>query len=101
MAEQIKPQVGKDCVLGIRPEDIYDKSLEGLVKPTSGNVVKVGVDVVEPLGNDVEMYLTVGDQQMIAMIDNKTKARSGDQIDVIFDMEKSHLFDKGTEAAVY
>jgi multiple sugar transport system ATP-binding protein len=101
MAEQIKPQVGKDCVLGIRPEDIYDKSLEGLVKPTAGNVVKVGVDVVEPLGNDVEMYLTVGDQQMIAMIDNKTKARSGDQIDVIFDMEKSHLFDKGTEAAVY
>jgi multiple sugar transport system ATP-binding protein len=71
------------------------------VKPTSGNVVKVGVDVVEPLGNDVEMYLTVGDQQMIAMIDNKTKAKSGDQIDVIFDMEKSHLFDKGTEAAVY
>ncbi len=101
MADKIKPEEGKACMLGIRPEDIYDKSLEGLVKPTSGNVVKVGVDVVEPLGNDVEMYLTVGDHQMIAMIDNKTKARSGDQIEVIFDMDKSHLFDKQTEAAVY
>jgi len=101
MADKIKPEVGKACVLGIRPEDIYDRNLEGLVKPTSGNVVKVGVDVVEPLGNNVEMYLAVGDLQMIAMIDNKTQARSGDQVEVIFDMEKSHLFDKESDAAVY
>ena len=101
MADKLKPQEGKACMLGIRPEDIYDKSLEGLVKPTPGNVVKVNVDVVEPLGNDVEMHIAVGDHTLTAMIDNKTRARSGDQIEVIFDMDKSHLFDKQTEAAVY
>jgi len=35
------------------------------------------------------------------MIDSKTKARSGDTIEVILDMDKSHLFDKQTEAAIY
>ncbi|NLI01027.1 MAG: sn-glycerol-3-phosphate ABC transporter ATP-binding protein UgpC [Chthonomonadales bacterium] len=101
MADKVQAEVGKQCMLGIRPEDIYDRNLEGLVKPTPGNTVKVGVDVVEPLGNDVEMYLAAGEHQLIAMIDNKTKAKSGDQIEVIFDMDKSHLFDKQTEAAVY
>jgi len=100
-AEAVKLEVGKPCVLGIRPESIYDKNLEGLVKPTSGNVVAVGVDVIEPLGNDVEVYLTAGEHQLIAMIDNKTKAKVGEKLDVIFDMDKSHLFDKETEKAVY
>jgi multiple sugar transport system ATP-binding protein len=99
--ERIAPAVGKSCMLGIRPEDIYDRNLEGLVKPTPGNVVKVGVDVVEPLGNDVEMYLAAGDHQIIAMIDNKTRARVGEELEVIFDMDKSHLFDTETEAAIY
>jgi len=100
-AEAVKLEVGKPCVLGIRPESIYDKNLEGLVKPTSGNVVAVGVDVIEPLGNDVEVYLTAGEHQLNAMIDNKTKAKVGEKLDVIFDMDKSHLFDKETEKAVY
>lgn len=99
--DKISKVVGKPCVFGIRPENIYDRNLEGLVKPTPGNTVKVGVDVIEPLGNDVEMYLTAGSHQLIAMIDNKTRARVGEELEVIFDMEKSHLFDKETEAAIY
>jgi len=100
-AEKAAAAEGKPVVFGIRPEDIYDRQLEGMVKPTPGNTVAVGVDVVEPLGNDVEMYLTAGTHQLIAMIDSKTKARSGDTIEVILDMDKSHLFDKQTEAAIY
>jgi multiple sugar transport system ATP-binding protein len=96
-----KAKVGSECTLGIRPEDIYDAQLAGLVKPMPGNTVKVGVDVVEPLGNDVEMYLTAGPHALIAMINNKTAAKAGDQVDVVFDMDKSHLFDKATEAAIY
>jgi multiple sugar transport system ATP-binding protein len=100
-AESVQSYVGKECVFGIRPEDIYDRNLEGLVKPTEGNTIKVGVDVVEPLGNDVEMYLTAGSHNLIAMIDSKTQARSGETIEVVLDMEKSHLFDKETEKALY
>lgn len=99
--DRIQAVVGKPCVFGIRPEDIYDRNLAGLVTPTPGNTVKVGVDVIEPLGNDVEMYLTAGEHQLIAMIDSKTRAKVGEEMEVVFDMEKSHLFDKETEVAVY
>ncbi|HZT41220.1 MAG TPA: sn-glycerol-3-phosphate ABC transporter ATP-binding protein UgpC [Chthonomonadaceae bacterium] len=100
-AERVRNHVGKTCIFGIRPEDIYDKALGGLVKATPGNTVSVDVDVIEPLGNDVEMYLKAGDISLIAMIDSASQAKIGDKLEVIFDMDKSHLFDKESEQALY
>jgi multiple sugar transport system ATP-binding protein len=91
----------KKAVFGIRPEDIYDRNLEGLVKPTDGNTVQVGVDVMEPLGDDVEMHVTSGEHALVAKLDSKTRAKVGESLDVIFDMERSHLFDPESESAVY
>jgi multiple sugar transport system ATP-binding protein len=100
-AERARAYAGRSCIWGIRPEDIYDKQIVGLVQSTPGNTIPVDVDVIEPLGNDVEMYLKVGDISLIAMIDSASPARIGDRIDVVFDMDKSHLFDKETEQALY
>lgn len=100
-AERARNYVGKSCTFGIRPEDIYDKQIAELVKPTPGNTITVDVDVIEPLGSDVEMYLKAGDISLIAMIDSASKARIGDKIEVVLDMEKTHLFDKETEQALY
>lgn len=100
-AERVRNYVGKPCVWGIRPEDIYDKQLVGLVQSAPGNTLAVDVDVIEPLGNDVEMYLKIGDISLIAMIDSASPAKIGDRIEVVFDMEKTHLFDKDTEQALY
>lgn len=100
-AERARDHVGKTCLWGIRPEDIYDKQLVGLVQSVPGNTIQVDVDVIEPLGNDVEMYLKVGEIALIAMIDSASPAKIGDRIDVVFDMEKTHLFDKDTEQALY
>lgn len=73
----------------------------GLVKSEEGNTITVDVDVIEPLGSDVEMYIKAGEVALIAMIDSASPARMGDRIEVVFDMEKSHLFDKDTEQALY
>ena len=100
-AERAGPYTGKSCTWGIRPEDIYDKQIVGLVQSVPGNTVPVDVDVIEPLGNDVEMYLKAGDISLIAMIDSASPANIGDRIEVVFDMEKTHLFDKETEQALY
>jgi multiple sugar transport system ATP-binding protein len=100
-AERARNHVGKTCTFGIRPEDIYDKQIVELVKPTPGNTITVDVDVTEPLGSDVEMYLKAGDTSLIAMVDSATQAQVGDRIEVIFDMDKSHLFDVQTEQALY
>jgi multiple sugar transport system ATP-binding protein len=100
-AERVRNYVGKSCVWGIRPEDIYDTQIVGLVKPSTGNTISVDVDVIEPLGSDVEMYLKAGDVSLTAMIDSASPAKIGDHLTVVLDMEKSHLFDKDTEQTLY
>ncbi|HEV2471327.1 MAG TPA: ATP-binding cassette domain-containing protein, partial [Chthonomonadales bacterium] len=100
-ASKCAEYIGKRCTFGIRPEDIYDSQIVSLVKSTPENTVPVDVDVVEPLGNDVEMYLKAGEISLIAMIDSASAARMGDRINVVFDMDRSHLFDETTEAAIY
>jgi len=100
-AARVTDYIGKKVTFGIRPEDIYDKNLPGLVASTPGNTVSVEVDVIEPLGSDVEMYIKSGELTLIATIDSASAAQVGDKIDVIFDMAKSHLFDPQTEQAIY
>lgn len=97
----LRPYVNKEVIFGIRPEDIFDKSLGSIVQPTSDNTVKAFVDVIEPMGPIVTMYLTCGNHSLVASIDAETRAREGQELEVVFDMSKSHVFDKDTETAVY
>lgn len=100
-AERARNHVGKACIFGIRPEDIYEKKMSRIVEAGPGNTLSVNIDVIEPLGSDVEMYLTADNISLIAMIDSKSEAQMGDKIDVVLDMDKSHLFDNESEQALY
>jgi multiple sugar transport system ATP-binding protein len=100
-AETARPWVGKECVLGIRPEDIHDRNLPGLVAPTAENSFVARVDVVEPLGSDMELYLNADNIQLIAMIDSNTSAKMGEDLEITMNMAKTHLFDKETEKSIY
>jgi len=101
---KLSTYVGKTVVFGVRPEDIFDKNLSPVVTPSEGNTVRATVDVVEPMGATVTTYLTAGRHNLIATIDAEApiaKARPGDEVEIVFDMEKTHLFDKETEEALY
>jgi len=100
-AELLNDYVDKEVVFGVRPEDIFDKSLSNILKATADNTAKALVDVIEPMGPIVTMYLTCGDHSLIATIDAETKATEEQDIELVFDMAKTHVFDKGTEKAVY
>ena len=83
---------GKNVVFGIRPEDIYD-SAEHLDKFAS---CKIDSDVTgyELLGAEVLLYFTVAGANMSARVDSDTPARYGDHIELAFDPNKIHVFDK-------
>lgn len=100
-AELLKPYVGKEVEFGIRPEDIFDKNLTNLVQATSDNVAKATVDVIEPMGPVITLYLSCGGHSMVATVDAESKAKESQEIDLVFDMAKTHLFDKETELAIY
>ncbi len=100
-AELLKDYVGKDVVFGVRPEDIFDKNLANIIEATPDNTMTAKVDVIEPMGPIVTMYLSCGDHDIIATIDAETKAKEGTDIELILDMAKTHVFDKETEKAIY
>ncbi len=100
-AELLKDYVGKDVIFGVRPEDVFDKNLANIVEATPDNQMKAKVDVIEPMGPNVTMYLSCGDHDIIATIDAETKAKENTEIELIVDMAKTHVFDKETENAIY
>ena len=100
--EATKPYAGKTVEFGIRPSDMYDSEISPVVTPGPGNTVRMYVDVIEPMGADSVLYLTLSDDiQLVASVDSGTGAVEQESMDVVFDLEKAHLFDKETEATIF
>ncbi len=92
---------GKSVIFGVRPADIFDKNLTNSLVVTPGNTVRTAVDVSEPMGDIITLYLTAGTHSLVATIDAETQAKDGQALDIVLDMAKTHLFDADTEQAIY
>ena len=84
--------------VGIRPEDIYDKLFVQYAPPE--NTVTATVEVVEPMGAEVFLHLIVGNHTMIARVGGHERPAVNQEMDLVFDMAKIHVFDKETEVSV-
>jgi len=82
---------GKEVVFGIRPEDIHD--VHYAPQDLEGAAITAQVDVTELMGNEIFLHLLAGDNKLIARVDPRCSARSGDQVQVIMNMKNFHLFD--------
>ncbi len=98
LKEIAKGYIGHEVVLGIRPEDIHDRHLVPDALPTS--VIKATVYATEILGSDTYVHLLCGADRFQARFPGIIQARIGDEIEVVFDPLKIHLFDKKTEKAI-
>jgi multiple sugar transport system ATP-binding protein len=99
-AEALQNYIGKSVVFGIRPEDIHDKALTPPSAADLDNVVRVNVDVIEPMGSVSTVFLTSGSHTLVANVDAETRAKEGAPLDVVIDAAAAHVFDKDTEAAI-
>jgi multiple sugar transport system ATP-binding protein len=98
-AERARPYVNKAVVFGIRPQDMFDRSMAP-VEPNEGNMAQLHVDVIEPVGAEYILYLTSGRDTLVATVDAETRAQEQAPLDVVFDMAHAHLFDKETQATI-
>jgi multiple sugar transport system ATP-binding protein len=98
-SQRFSSRVGKDIIFGIRPEHIHDPQFAppGITAAR----VETRVDVTEPMGNEVFLYLVTGEHTFIARVDPRTRARMGDRLEVSFDMSQIHVFDRDTQVAVH
>jgi multiple sugar transport system ATP-binding protein len=91
--------VGKGVIFGIRPEDIHDP--EFAPPSISGAQIDGQVDVTELMGNEVIAHLLASqDEFFLARVDPRTSFRVGNKVQVTFNMDNMHVFDRETELAI-
>ena len=98
MHKKITPYLGKEVILGIRSEDIYDKLFAS--EAPRENIVRVNCEVVEPMGSEVYLHLNTGHHTFIARVGVHDRPQVRQDIEVVFDMSKVHFFDKVTDKAI-
>ncbi|EMA49618.1 ABC transporter ATP-binding protein [Halococcus thailandensis] len=102
---------GDAVTLGIRPEDIYPAGEAGSVSDSTAEI-ETTVDVLEPMGDEIFVYLLLtedaesdledpeaGDQLQMS-VDPASDIEAGDSVSVVFDRENLHLFDTDTGQAL-
>ena len=97
-AQELKEYLGREVIFGIRPEDVHDP--EYCPPNITVGRVKAKVDVTELMGNEVFLYLLTDNKSFIARVDPRTRARVGDEIEAVLNMDNIHLFDPQTEKAI-
>ncbi|MBU1863761.1 MAG: sn-glycerol-3-phosphate ABC transporter ATP-binding protein UgpC [Candidatus Omnitrophica bacterium] len=96
--EKIAQYESKKVILGIRPEDIYDKLFAQYASDEF--VVKARVEVVEPMGAEVYLTLTTGKSQFVARVSARDTVSVNQDLDLVFDMAKIHLFNVDTQETI-
>jgi multiple sugar transport system ATP-binding protein len=125
----LRENVGRTIILGIRPEDLEDASLERDA-PTDRRIATV-VDLREALGSEVVTHSTIdapaamtddmkelakdvgadaleharqqaegGRSTLIARLNPRTTVTKGDPIELVVDTERLHYFDPGDGSAI-
>lgn len=90
--------VGKEIVLGIRPEDIHDEPL--FIESSPETKITASIEVAELMGSETILYTKVNDQDFVAKVDSRTDVTSGESIDLAFNLNKAHFFDAESEERV-
>jgi len=94
------PGEGKEVKLGIRPDFFQDEHYSD-GRTTLSRIEDVKIDLVEPLGFDIEIDANVGAQHLKARLDIRTLVKEGENINLCFDMDRAHFFDINTEENLF
>jgi len=91
---------GYEVIFGVRPEAITDNTT--YVSMHQEATFAADVDVVEMLGAETYLYVTVnGSLPLTARVDPTTsQSRVGEVVDLAVDANRIHLFDKDTEQSI-
>jgi len=84
----LKSYVDQEISFGFRPEDLITKPEK------SKNIIKAVIDVIEPLGSEIFLYVsTVDGSQLVACSPPYMEFKVGDEIELGVNMERSHFFE--------
>ena len=115
---ELQDYIGKEVIVGVRPEAILDTPAQ--IAALKDSSFDVHVDVTELMGSEILLYLVAnkviideaekkkknividrsGEVNLVARVSPRSTARGGDVITVAMDTERIHIFDKDTEKCI-
>jgi len=96
IARTLRDFEGQPVVMGVRPEDIFDKRAAPPKPTISKDSLEVKVDEVTTLGNRCLLSLNTGHDTLKALFSPSSASPVGADIEVSIDLAKIHLFDAET-----
>jgi multiple sugar transport system ATP-binding protein len=93
-AAALSDHVGGRIVFGIRPEDMRDAAAATGLDPA--HAITARVEVVEPMGAEVFVYLHTGTHAFTARMDAYCPARVDQDFTLVLNLQKAHFFDAET-----
>ena len=94
----LEAYVGKEDIMGIRPENVHNE--EDLIALNKDGLIEANVEVTELMGAETYLYMNCEGQSINARVSPTNTARPGDKIQIALETAKIHLFDKDTEITI-
>jgi multiple sugar transport system ATP-binding protein len=85
------PTAGSRVILGFRPEHLELSEIAGPAATLQGKA-----DVVEYLGNEELLHVSVDDRDIVAIVDSSHRVRPGDMVTLKLPVAKLHAFNSDT-----
>ncbi|WP_370198587.1 ABC transporter ATP-binding protein, partial [Roseibium sp.] len=98
-SDALSSSIGKDIILGIRPEAITDK--DGADRNSKAvHIVDAPVEVTEPAGSDTFVVSQIGGKDVTGRFRADVAVKAGEVFPFAFNMEKAVAFDPKTEKRI-
>jgi multiple sugar transport system ATP-binding protein len=90
LRDSLAGKVGSHVILGIRPEHFHLRQTDGAVP------VSVKLNVIEPLGNDMDLYMSTAlHDHVVGRVEAEMGLQMGITATVYADVRKAHFFEPG------
>ena len=87
--------IGREVVLGIRPERITDER-SGKATAVPAQPLKIRVDLTEPTGPDTLLFGQANGRRLLCRVHSSVEPRAGEVVSLLFDTSRAVLFDSGS-----
>ncbi|KVD76253.1 sugar ABC transporter ATP-binding protein [Burkholderia sp. ABCPW 14] len=98
--KRMNGHVGRDVILGLRPERITDARSAHNGESSRLQPVDVTVDVTEPTGPDTHVFAQVNGKRIVSRVHPAADPKPQQKLSLLFDVSKAVLFDPSTEARI-
>lgn len=94
---KLKKYINKKIIMGIRAEDIQNN-----INADDENFasLKNKILFIEQLGPEIYVYFQLQNKQLISRLKSDSSLKKDDEIDLFFNIQKMHFFDKETELRI-